>query len=1179
MSKRWKRRILWGILMVFLVAIGSYIYLFPAGGLEGIVNKTVNDLLPEELGIDVRIGELRGNIISGVILENVSVWYADSIGATELAHASRVVAAYSFSNLWHRDYRFELVEIDSLRLTVNADSAGAYRLPALRGGGEKDEGSAGAEFAIAQLAIRDAELAVITNHDTAVVHDFNLVASLEADGGMLSSNVQQLRLRYPRGHVDLTAATGKVAYASHRLLFQDLLIVSEGTRARLNGTYFPGTKEGKIEFAVDGFNAGRLQEWGLPKLRGLLDLTGNIRLAGSTFDGSVNIGGNFMIASLENLQTEFRFADKVLTLDTLYGTVLNGCSVDGFAEIDFGNSLEQYSLIASVRNFNLANLIEGSFQSDLNGTVALRGESFQNATMRLEVNTELFESRFDEYPLQRAHGLMVITTEDIAFPEPFTVDYFENTFTTTGKVAYKGNMRLSVDAELRNLDRYRGKLFIDQPGGRARAHAVISGKTSDPDLRGTFVSDSLWLYELYADSCFASTSIERFLTGRQGSVVADFIFGAAWGTTYDSAAVRLGLDSTVVLIDSATITGSLMSATGNGRFDYGAEPSTLLLDSLMLRLVDQLFYNQGQIDIAMDSTGFLFNRAAIARSGSTGGRIQISGTMNYDETMRLRLAVDSVLAGPWVELFQYDVDLDGYVSCLANATGSLVYPSFSLTGTVDSLTYRGLKLGDLMVSAEYGGRILRIDSLVVLSDSGRYYGSGYLNADLALVHDSLDRLPDLPLDIEFSAEDTEFDLVSLLLPSVEQLTGKFWADFRLFGTPSDPHLEGEMYLRDARLKYFDLVQYIYTDSASVTMEDNRIVINRLEAYVRDERKDRRSYAYIEGDLVLKSIENFVYDLDISIPREFPFTYELDDIDGSFEGELQVRGETPPTIFGDIDVISARYRVPFAEPDEGSPILSAYSAEDGWNLDINIDIISNYWIENDDVDAEFSGEINLIRERGQYRFVGEMDILRGRAFLFDKTFRLEDNSTITFEDIEYFNPRLDVYATTYITGSRIDVESTPERLELQLHITGPLDSMEIDVVPGSGFTREDLPALLALNYYTGETFQANSRIEERISQYVGAQMSQIGSRQLSQLGVETFEIDPTYGGEFDPLKSRLTIGLYVPQLPGFYVYGRSTISGTGEEVGFEYRISRSMLMEGRRSDQDDYILNMKLHWEF
>ena len=1167
---------LWTLLAVVLLGIGTYIYLFPAGGLEGIVNKTVNDLLPEELGVDVRIGELRGNIVSGVILEDVSLVYTDSLGPTELAHVARVVVAYSLSNLWQRDYRFELVELDSLRLRIQADSLGVYRVPALA---SASGGASGTEFAIGQLAVREAELTAIRHGETTAVHNLNLVASLQAGQGMTTSDVQQLRFSFPKGHVNLTAATGKVAYAAQQLIFQDLLLVSDGTRARLNGAFNPHTKEGNVQFAVDEFDAGRLEQWGLPTLHGLLDLTGRINLRGPEFDGSVNIGGNFMIASLENLQTDFRFAENILTIDTLYGAILGGCSVDGFAEIDFTDSLEKYSIVATVRNFNLAHLIEGSFDSDLNGTVALRGESFRNATMRLEVATELFESRFDEYPLQRARGPMVITTDSIIFPEPFTIDYFENTFVTTGRIAYSGNMKLAVDAQLRNLDRYRGKLFIDQPGGRGRAHAVISGKTSDPDLRGTFVSDSLWLFDLYSDSCFASTSIDRFLSGRQGSVIADFAGGVAWGTPYDSAVVRLGLDSMVVLIDSATISGSLMSATANGWFDYGEDPAKLALDSLTLRLIDQVFYNQSRIDIAIDSNGFLFNEVEIAKANSDHGKILLTGLMNYDQTMRLRLEVDSVLAGPWVELFQYEMDVDGYVSCLADATGSLIYPSFDLTGTVDSLTYRGLRLGDLTISAEYGGRILRIDSVVVLSDSGRYYGSGYLNADLALVHDSLDRLPDLPLDMEFSAEDTEFDLVSLMLPSVEQLSGKFWADFRLFGTPSDPHLEGEMYLRRARLKYFDLVQYIFTDSASVTMEDNRIVINRLEAYVLDEKKNRRSYAYIEGDILLKSLENFVYDLDISIPREFPFAYELDDIQGLIEGELQVRGETPPTIYGDINVISARYRVPFAEPDEGSPILSAFSAQDSWNLDINIDIISNYWIENEDVDAEFAGEINLIRERGQYRFVGGMNILRGRAFLFDKTFRLEDNSTITFEDIEYFNPRLDVYATTYITGSRIDVESTPERLELPLHITGPLDSMEIGVVAGSGFTREDLPALLALNYYTGETFQANSKIEERISQYVGAQVSQIGSRQLSQIGVETFEIDPTYSGEFDPLKSRLTIGLYVPQLPGFYLYGRSTISGTGEEVGFEYRISRSVLMEGRRSDQDDYILNMKLHWEF
>ena len=123
--------------------------------------------------------------------------------------------------------------------------------------------------------------------------------------------------------------------------------------------------------------------------------------------------------------------------------------------------------------------------------------------MALQLELGLAESSFDDYPLQNCFGSVLITTDSIVFRDGFTVDYFENRFTAEGVIEYSGDIDLSVDIELPNLDRYRGKLFLDQPGGRGIVHSRLTGRTSDPDLSGWFVSDSLWLYGMYADSAVA----------------------------------------------------------------------------------------------------------------------------------------------------------------------------------------------------------------------------------------------------------------------------------------------------------------------------------------------------------------------------------------------------------------------------------------------------------------------------------------------------------------------------------------------------------------------------------------------------------------------------------------------------------------------------------------------------
>jgi len=64
--------------------------------------------------------------------------------------------------------------------------------------------------------------------------------------------------------------------------------------------------------------------------------------------------------------------------------------------------------------------------------------------------------------------------------------------------------------------------------------------------------------------------------------------------------------------------------------------------------------------------------------------------------------------------------------------------------------------------------------------------------------------------------------------------------------------------------------------------------------------------------------------------------------------------------------------------------------------------ANYWIKNEDIDAEFAGLLNIIREDGSYRFVGELEILRGE-FPFRQDFRIIPIPRVYLEDVEYPNP--------------------------------------------------------------------------------------------------------------------------------------------------------------------------------
>ena len=1183
MTKRGKWVLLSVLSIILLCIVSVYLYFFAFNGLESMVVDAIQGD-DEDSPYIVEIGNIGGSLVKDVVLDNVRISFKDSAGIHPLLTAKKITAVYSASDLLSKNYLFDEVYVDSLLLTLVKNENGQWQLPFPIGGTHHDSsdtsGAAPAtpepppQFSVKQLALSQTSFRLVqATGDTTVIKNLSILASVSGEGGMYSADIK--RLDFASGSMPgITRVTGKISYSNGTIVVQDFQISRNGTRIKISGTYAPDEKTGAAHLSADHIDLEEISQLTGAKLKGKIDLTGNVSFVDGRLKGQVTAGGTFLFAGIENLFIDFTFEDKVLTFDTVYGTIFENCAIDGNGRVDL-NKPETYSLDADLSNFDLSQMLPKTFASNLTGHLRLDGSSFSNEDLLLHVDVNLFESSFDEYPLQAAKGRLDITTVDLSFPEPFHVVYYENEFAATGNIVYDGDIDLDVDADLPNLDRYQGRFFINQPGGRAVAKARFSGKTSDPDLSGWVSSDSLWVYGLYADTCFAEFDIARFLTGREGTVTVDMLAGEAWQVPYDTGRAEIRLDSLQVWIEDVHMGSSKVTMFGGGLFDQSYEPELLRIDTLALTVFGQEFYNRGALQVAIDTAGFDLLSTTIGKDRTS---VMARGRLNYDETMNLRVEVNDVVISSWLQLFDQELPVDGHLSGSADLAGSFIAPSFVVDGGIDSLTYQSVVLGDLTVSAQYSDELLTLDSVVVFSDPGMYDARGYLYANLAFDADIVERFPDRPMDIKLHFTDNRFDLVSLMLPSVEDLKGDFFADVRLSGTPTDPHIDGQAYLKKGDLKYFDLANHVKTDSAGVQMRDNQILLNDVVCYIQD--KDRKSYAYIDGDITVLSLDTLDYNLEIRVPKQTPFVYELADLEGKFKAELEVRG-APPKITGDVTVFAARDRSPFPTGREGSLLMVALAGDDPWDLNINVDIESNYWIKNDDIDAEFSGDLNIIRERGRYRFAGEMEILRGKAFLFDKTFNIEPDSRVTFEDIDYPNPRLDVTMVTRIPVTKFEQEEVRTEEELPLYIGGTLENPEFSIADtdgGSDLSNEDILPLLVANYY-GASDTKPGRFEERLYQYASSQVSQIATRRL---GVETFEIDPMSGGEFDLATAQVTLGAYAPKVENLYLYGRAT-SSLVQELGFEYRLKKGFVIEGRREldeqARERYGVNLRLHMEF
>jgi len=1170
-----------GIIVAVLLVLGLafYVYIFHLGGIESYVIGKINDAIADQSGLTVSIDRIRGGFVSDLELEGISIDYSDSTRSFKLVNVSYLTARYALSDLWDRTFMFESVHLDGVDLIVSRGDDGRWLLPLP--GAPRTGGGAAPAFTVDELSINNVRLRIDRTDDTLWVTDLSLVMAAHSEGGTTSLEIQSLGFDSSDPVISLDNLSGKATLVDGALVFQDLLILRDQTHIKISGAVDVREWSGQVELVADGLDLEQVSSLTGIGLRGVLDLNGSVTFDRNGLNGRLGLGGDFLFAGLENLYLDFSFADRLLSFDTVYGTILGNCSIDGRGEVDFSDKPEQYWISAELRDFDLTQIIRNSFESDLSGHLDLRGESFSNTTMLLRLDVNLHESAFDEYPLHRASGPIHITTDSLWFPSVFQVDYFENEFYVEGTIVYSGDINLDVEADLSNLDRYRERLFINQPGGRGRASATLTGRTSDPDIKGWFGSDSLWIYSLYADSAYATFDIDRFLTGREGAVEIDFLTGTAWDVPYDTGYSLIELDSQLVMIDTMAFRSSFAELASRATLDQGVYPWVLTIDTLSLQILDRDFYNQSKMLVEIDSLGFDLLETTI---GNKMRSIMADRRINFDETMDLALSASGIPIAPWLALFEWDLGLEAGLSGEANLSGAFADPVFSLSGTLDSLVYMDTALGLGSGSARYRDGLVTLDSVVVISDLGVYRANGQFYADLSFTNGVDERLPDRPFDLAITAVDREFKLVYLFLPSVEQLDGDFSADFRLSGTPRRPHLDGQAFLKNGRLKYFDLVNPFRTDSAAAIMRDNIISIDTVRAFVCDKNDEskRLGYADIWGELTVKSLDSLHYNIDIDIPNETYFQYDLDDIEGVVMGRLKVFGDTPPAVTGDLILSEGMYQVEFADDETGSPLMLALSGENTWDLNINIEIPSNYRIRNEDIDAEFGGFLNIIREDGLYRFIGELEILRGKGYLFDKTFRIiPDSARVIFEDIEYPNPRLDIWARSRIPVSRSGDDERGYQ-DLKVHVTGTLDNPEFGFFleeegEDAPLSYEAIVPLIVANYYGSES--AGGAFEERISQLVSSQMSQIATRRI---GVETFEIDPTYEGYLDLARTRVTLGFYTSQ--NLYLWGRSEVGfGQRPAAGFEYRFSRALLLEGF-SDEDEkegerFHLNLKWNLEF
>jgi autotransporter translocation and assembly factor TamB len=406
-------------------------------------------------------------------------------------------------------------------------------------------------------------------------------------------------------------------------------------------------------------------------------------------------------------------------------------------------------------------------------------------------------------------------------------------------------------------------------------------------------------------------------------------------------------------------------------------------------------------------------------------------------------------------------------------------------------------------------------------------------------------------------------VASLALPEVESLFGTASGTITVAGTLDDPRFAGQVSLTDGDLKTWSLREHFSPARFVVSLKDSIATLQDVRLRVRGEPND----IVAGGRLIFHGLTEVEYDLTAR-GTDIPLSYEYADCTGRFDLDVTVRGLVIPLVGGRLLVREAYYRDPLEATDSLALVAEQVEPDTtSWNVNLDVEIPNNAWVKNDDVNAELSGDLRVIRTRGQWNYLGSLEPVRGSYYLFGRKFR-NLRGSIVFDDVHEVDPELDLEADVNLPISDSSGGAQGGVLayhEVTVRLQGRLSEPEI-IPPASLGESNFIRALYPLD-------DAKSAAQGA-SGFLTGEIERAGTRLL---GVETLEIRPSETGRYDWGDARLRIGTYL--LPDVYVYGGSSIDPSeGTEYGFEYRLKNWLRLQGHRSYDNLYQFDLNLKWE-
>jgi autotransporter translocation and assembly factor TamB len=798
------------------------------------------------------------------------------------------------------------------------------------------------------------------------------------------------------------------------------------------------------------------------------------------------------------------------TADSLAWNGLVADSLEGTAEfIDIGQPSFRLALDGTGHDVSYLRLLsfeEAGFRAGFEGdtmgvALAMRMDSTRTAEGHLGVE---FSGRAPRVVLDR--GRMTVGEEQYTIEEPSGFAYQDGVFTFRDFALSHGDERVAIDGTLRlegeqDFRFHLKNVSLDDFQTLAGVEAIATGVfTGAGTVTGT---DRAPVIE--GEFQLDEGRVERIKVHRLEGRVA-------------YADRRLGLD-----VDLAPETSTADSSDPGSVHLSGSLPLDLAFGQVPNRFPDEA------LDLTIKSQGL-----SLALVQALSSRpIEASGPLELD--LRLQGRASSPR-------------LDGRIGLSQGRLGTFAIHRFE--GRLD-YAERQLQL-DVRLEPETPRADTQSPGVVV--------AKGTFPVDLAFGQVER-RIPDLPMDLRVQSEGVDLGLLRSLTPKVAEAAGPVEIDLHLSGTPSTPHHEGSIMLRDGSLRLRDSGTRYTGIGGALRFDDDQILLQDLR--VASGSGDAR----FDGRVSLRQPNQGAIEAALQAHR-----FTLIDEDDKLlivDADLALGGTIPePAITGKVNIDQLSWPLPERTDrdviDLNKAILYVRAEGDSlapippppfWSrtlLGVDVTLEDDAVLKSDQALIVLQGDLTIQKARGRDlpSLAGTLDVVRGFYSEFGTQFEVEEGE-LFFYGTPDLNPGLHIVATTTIRNG----SETGQDVEVTLTLGGTVERPTLELTSTPTYEKSEIFSLLLFGTPTPDLTQ-EKQFQSTISRVATSQAALPLQRALaSELGLDLLEIQPAMGA----MGAGFRAGKYIAS-DVFVSYSQITGAQDESRFGIQYRLSRRWTIE-------------------